>query len=107
MMENTLWIISMGMENSNGPLEMFTKGTTLMTSGMAMGRCIGLMEASIKVNGLKEFSMVLAKCIFQMEARKLVSLKIMFLREVKSSLPSHIQTKHFRKSLQFKDQILS
>jgi len=86
----------------NGPISV---GFTVYSDFLSYGN--GIYEPLRKVNWLKEFSMDLAKCIFQMEVRKLAFMKIMFLREVKSSRPSQTQTKHFRKSLQFKDRILS
>ena len=84
MRESISWTISTAMENSHGLLETGTKETTWMMRGMAMVRCIGLMEVCTKANGQKEYSMVTEKCTFQTALIKSASLRITCSRELQT-----------------------
>lgn len=57
MKDSTNLTRKMVMAFSLGKVEMFTKAIIRMMSGMAMVRCIGLMDHSTLVNGRKVFSM--------------------------------------------------
>lgn len=58
---------SAGMVNSNGPVEIPTKGNIKTMREMVMEKWHGLMEANTQENGTKAYSMGMERCYFQME----------------------------------------